>query len=172
MDERTEYLANRPEIIAGIGINCGIPRREIEDFTQEVLVRSMSTRCVYREDIASLKTYSSHFVKMIARTWHRSHNHLQCCEYDDNIVIAPMPAISDKTPGQLTEEIESQIRRNGYDLTERQRQVLHLLREGKRQSEIARILGISRAAIFYRVEYIRRKCRGILEKSGPKKLKK
>lgn len=174
MDIRTEYLVERSEIIAGIGVNCGIPPRELDDFVQEVFVRSLSTRCDFDPRISSLKTYAGNLVKMVAKNWLKSNNIGRNVECENNAVEA-MSVDRDGTEKSLEEtleQIQNTIQSQGYVLTWRQKQVLIMLQNGMRQAEIARILGISRAAVFYRLKYVRKKYKGTIKSSGTKKRKR
>ena len=60
---RTRFLIENPDLIDAIGLQNGVPARDLDDFRQTVLLRSLE----YKDDFdpakpATLKTYSIRFI--------------------------------------------------------------------------------------------------------------
>jgi len=67
---RTRFLLQNPGLIDAIGIQEGVSCRDLEDFRQETLTRSLEfTDNFDPEGSASLKTYSTRFVHWSAQAF-------------------------------------------------------------------------------------------------------
>ena len=57
--KRTLFLMNNPDVIDAVGLRCGVPPAELEDFRQEALLGSLTRKDDWNPDKkASLKTYA------------------------------------------------------------------------------------------------------------------
>ncbi|MBR0193366.1 MAG: hypothetical protein IJQ31_15000 [Thermoguttaceae bacterium] len=66
---RTKYLIENPALIRAVGVRCGVPFRELDDFGQEVLMSSLIHRDNYDPTKCSIKTYATRYVSWRARCY-------------------------------------------------------------------------------------------------------
>lgn len=60
---RTEFLITNPRLVTSLAIDVGMPLRELDDFTQEVILQSLQEPDEYDPKKAKLSTYAGNFVK-------------------------------------------------------------------------------------------------------------
>ena len=67
---RTAFLLEHKGVIIAAGCRLGVPRREMEDFVQEVLMKSVRQKDDFDPDgAATLLTYATRFVEWCARRY-------------------------------------------------------------------------------------------------------
>ena len=69
MTPRTAFLLENPGLIIATGVRFGVPSREMEDFTQEVLMKSLKQRDRFNPRTATITTYATRFVEWCARRY-------------------------------------------------------------------------------------------------------
>lgn len=69
LSPRTKYLIENPGVIIATGHRAGVPSREMDDFRQEVLLKSVRQRDAFDPSIASMSTYATGFVCKCARQY-------------------------------------------------------------------------------------------------------
>lgn len=60
---RTEYLIKNPKLIDALGIQQGIPYRELDDFRQYVFQISLEAPESYDSERSTMSTYAGVFIK-------------------------------------------------------------------------------------------------------------
>ena len=60
---RTEYLIKNPKLIDALGIQQGIPYRELQDFRQYVMLTSLENVDSYDSTKAKMSTYAGNFIR-------------------------------------------------------------------------------------------------------------
>lgn len=71
---RTEYLLNNPDVVKFISLDVGIEPQDFDDFYQETIYKSMTTKDDFDPSKSSIKTWSSKFVRVCARIFQRESN--------------------------------------------------------------------------------------------------
>ncbi len=67
---RTAFLLEHKGVIIATGCRLGVPRREMEDFVQEVLMKSVRQKDDFDPDgAATILTYATRFVEWCARRY-------------------------------------------------------------------------------------------------------
>ena len=72
MDEltpRTRFLLQNPGLIDAIGIQEGVSCRDLEDFRQETLLRSLQYADDYSPEVSGIKTYAVRFIVWSAKAF-------------------------------------------------------------------------------------------------------
>ena len=63
---RTDFLIQNPKMISGLGIQQGIPYRELDDFRQYVFLTSLESKDAYDPGKSQMSTYAGTFIKFRA----------------------------------------------------------------------------------------------------------
>jgi len=66
---RTKYLIENPGVIIATGHRAGVPAREMDDFRQEVLLKSVRQRDAFDPSKGRMSTYATNFVSKCARQY-------------------------------------------------------------------------------------------------------
>ena len=71
METRTQWLAKNPGILCDVAKRLGIPKREWEDFQQEVILRSLELKDEFDPNKAKISTWATGFAMRIGREFRR-----------------------------------------------------------------------------------------------------
>lgn len=151
-DYRTQWLIDNETYVKRVIYDCGVNTNDVDDLYQQILMTSLSRKFQPgKHNAHELKYFSIQFVKWICHNYrvHRGR---------DRLLFVGQPFTTTEESVDFNfKEAENLHYRLFWSLSWENRYVLESFLDGKTQEEIGISMGISRSAVWCRLNTIRRR---------------
>ena len=162
MNARTQFLLDNPAIVYKVYSKYMYLVMDFEEFYQEILAKSLERMYAFDSSKASLCTYSTRFVQLVALQFFRQYlSELRSPVQVVSVGQLPESAVEPRNHVQTLEN-EDLCHRIVEMLDGRDRRIAEMVTDGLTAKEIAAHYGISRARVYQIFEKIRKKIRKAL----------
>ena len=141
VNARTQFYLDNPTFILSVARKNKVPESDIEDFCQQVLLESLQHRCRIDKK-KTLEEYAELYVVMRISAYNRKkrmERHLDMTQFP----ARTPPAEKIVEGAELVKNLKIQIAENGYQITDRENEVLELLATGLSRKKVAGALKLS-----------------------------